>query len=205
MNEESVTQWIAQARDGSDEAIARLFDRYFQSLVGLARRRLRSLPQRTRDEEGVANSAFASFFRTAQENGFAQLIDRTDLRRILTMLTIRKAIDTLRRHYADRRGGLAQPEPVSLDPSQAEILMALEQWDQDPSSATAHREEFERLLDRLPEESDRLRTIAIMKFDGFSNAEIARELQVVERTIERRLGLIRRMLTEHADHAEERR
>ena len=50
-------------------------------------------------------------------------------------------------------------------------------------------EQFQRLLARLP--SDELRAIALGKMEGHTNAEIAARLGCTEKTVERRLGLIR--------------
>jgi DNA-directed RNA polymerase specialized sigma24 family protein len=50
-------------------------------------------------------------------------------------------------------------------------------------------DETRRLLDRL--ENAGLRAVALAKMEGRSNAEIAAQLGVVERTVERRLAAIR--------------
>ena len=45
-------------------------------------------------------------------------------------------------------------------------------------------------------DDDTLRRVALMRLDGYSNAEISQELQCVERTIERKLNVIRRVWRE---------
>ena len=50
-------------------------------------------------------------------------------------------------------------------------------------------ERCQHLMDRLRD--DQMREIARRKLEGYSNAEIANQLGVVERTVERRLGMIR--------------
>jgi DNA-binding NarL/FixJ family response regulator len=52
------------------------------------------------------------------------------------------------------------------------------------------------LLERLDES---LRPIARMKLEGYTNTEISAKLGVVERTVERRLNLIRRIWTQDAE------
>jgi DNA-directed RNA polymerase specialized sigma24 family protein len=55
-------------------------------------------------------------------------------------------------------------------------------------------EECQRLLSRL--ESDLLRQIAIAKMEGFGNKEIAERRGLALRSVERKLGLIRRIWAE---------
>jgi DNA-directed RNA polymerase specialized sigma24 family protein len=55
-------------------------------------------------------------------------------------------------------------------------------------------EEFERLLDSLPDET--LREIVLAKLSGFTNAEIAERQGRHVRSIERKLQLIRRHLSD---------
>ena len=51
-------------------------------------------------------------------------------------------------------------------------------------------EQFNRLLERLPDKT--LQQIAIDKMHGHTNQQIADRLAVTSRTVERKLGLIRR-------------
>jgi DNA-directed RNA polymerase specialized sigma24 family protein len=57
-------------------------------------------------------------------------------------------------------------------------------------------EEVQRLLALLPR--DELRTVALRKMGGYTNAEIAAELGCTVATVERRLRLIRAVWTKHA-------
>jgi len=64
--EGSVTHWIGQLKAGNSAAAQPLWERYFQQLVYLARKKLQGSPRRASDEEDVALSAFASFCRAAE-------------------------------------------------------------------------------------------------------------------------------------------
>ena len=55
-------------------------------------------------------------------------------------------------------------------------------------------EEFCRLFHLLPDES--LRCIATLKLRNYTNAEIADQLDIVERTVERKLSTIRQIWEE---------
>src|SRR4051794_39017001 len=97
--EGSVTRWIGDLRSGGDAAAQRLWERYFDRLVHLARNKLRALPRRgaAEDEEDAALSAFDSFCRGVARGQFPRLTDRDDLWRLLVVLTVRKAFDQVER------------------------------------------------------------------------------------------------------------
>jgi DNA-directed RNA polymerase specialized sigma24 family protein len=58
-----------------------------------------------------------------------------------------------------------------------------------PEFAAMVAEECGRLLDGLPDES--LRTVALMKMEGYTNDEIADRLDCGPRTVTRKLNIIR--------------
>jgi len=58
-----------------------------------------------------------------------------------------------------------------------------------PDFIAAINEQCQQLMDCLPD--DKLRLVAHRKLEGYTNQEIAQELGVVERTVERKLSLIR--------------
>ena len=79
---------------------------------------------------------------------------------------------------------------AALDDSDAEA--GLEQVvgnEPTPEFAAQFAEEYERRLHDL--NSPELRLVAVWKMEGYSNAEIARKLGCVERSVERKLRLIR--------------
>ena len=63
-----------------------------------------------------------------------------------------------------------------------------------PAFATETSEQLQILLAALPNET--MRDIAIRKLEGYTNPEIAERLHSSLRSVERRLGLIRRIWTE---------
>src|SRR5262245_33099071 len=93
---DQVTLWIAQLKDGEHVAVQRLLEVYFRRLVGLARARLQGVPALAGYDEDVALSAFKSLCLGAEQGRFVQLDDRTDLWRLLAVITVRKAIDLQR-------------------------------------------------------------------------------------------------------------
>src|SRR4051812_14399498 len=77
----SVTRWLGDLKAGDQDAARRLWDRYFEQLVRLARSKRRGLPDPGvhSDEEDVALSALDCVFRGAAEGKYPDLGDRDDL------------------------------------------------------------------------------------------------------------------------------
>ena len=185
MSELPVTFWLDQLRNGDAQAAQKLWEGYFQRLVGLARGRLRAQPRRCADEEDVALSAFDSFFRGVEAGRFPQLDDREDLWQILLMVTERKVYDMIEHEGRQKRDWRRQQ---SVDASSATFHLV--STEPDPAFAAQVAEECERLLTKLADPD--LRKIAERKMEGYASKEIAEELGCSLVTVERRLRLIRR-------------
>jgi DNA-directed RNA polymerase specialized sigma24 family protein len=190
----SVTAWIGRLKAGDPEAAQRLWERYFTRLVALARKKLRTARRRAADEEDAALSAFDSFCRGAAHGRFPQLRDRNNLWSLLVVITARKAGDLAQHERRQKRGGGAvRGESALVGPSDASARGAgLDQLlDREPSPAVVAQlhEEYDRLLNRL--ENAELRSVAVWKLEGYTNAEIAAKLGCVEGTVERKLRIIR--------------
>jgi DNA-directed RNA polymerase specialized sigma24 family protein len=189
-SEGSVTRWLGRLQAGDAEAARQLWDRYFHRLVGLARRKLQATPFRS-NEEDVALSAFHSFCRGARQGKFPDLADRDNLWGLLITITSRKAYGLIEHEMRDRR----YPGPVDSDVAQ------LVDREPDPAFAAQVADEFQRLLDRLADPV--LQSIALWKMEGFTNQEIAARLSATrryhERTVERKLKLIREIWNQEMD------
>jgi DNA-directed RNA polymerase specialized sigma24 family protein len=180
----SVSAWIGQLRAGDASAAQPLWERYFQRLVELARKRLQDTAIAVADEEDVALSAFASFCRGALAGRFPLLTDRADLWRLLVVLTARKALHVRRDQERHKRGGLpAGLRRIELD------LDDIVGREPTPEFAAQVADECRRLLARL--NTEQLRSIALWKMEGYTTDEIARQLGCARSTVERRLRLIR--------------
>lgn len=191
--EGSITQWLDQLRDGDSEAVQQIWERYYRRLVGMARKKLRDTPRRVADEEDVAVDAFDSFFRGAEAGRFPKLNDREDLWQVLVMITARKAANQLKHDFRQKRGGgRVRGESVFLagfsDDERAGIDQVVGQ-EPTPEFAGQVGSQCEELLQRLDDET--LVKIALAKLDGYTNDEIAAQLDVRTRTVERKLRTIR--------------
>ena len=189
----SVSRWLIQLKTGDPVAAQPLWERYFQQLVELARRKLRQSLRRAADEEDIALSAFDSVCRGAAVGRFPTLHDSNDLWHLLVTITDRKAIDLARRERRAKRGGGAVLDEAALKRADEsgidDPIRCHPGREPNPAFAAELAEECSRLLGLLNDSE--LRSIAIWKMEGLSIDEIAARLGCVSRTVDRRLKLIR--------------
>jgi DNA-directed RNA polymerase specialized sigma24 family protein len=190
---DSVTHWIEQIKAGDPAAAEPLWERYYQRLVGLAGAKLRDRPGRAAGASDVALSAFDSFCRGAAQGRFPLLSDRDNLWPLLLKITERKAIDLIQHDNRIRRGGgKVRGESALPDVEDGQGERGIEQVpapDPSPDSVVAVAEGMQCLLDCL--KTDKLRSIALWKLEGYTNEEIALKFRCAERTVERKLNMIR--------------
>ncbi|TWT66751.1 ECF sigma factor [Posidoniimonas polymericola] len=201
-SDRSITCWIADLKEGDDsEAQHALWQRYFNRLVGLARQTLGASPRGAEDEEDVALSALKSFFDGVNQGEFPDLHDRDGLWPLLAKITARKAINQRKRQLAAKRGGgrvvtasEAGGHGRDGEPRQLDFV----EDDLSPASIVALNDECKRLIDLLPEPI--LQEIARHKLAGYTTGEIATQLGVAPRTVERKTGLIRSHWKQEAEN-----
>jgi RNA polymerase sigma factor (sigma-70 family) len=190
----SVTHWIHQLQGGGADAARKLWERYCRRLVGLARKRLQGARRGPANEDDVAQSVFASFFRGVEQGRFPDLQDRNNLWRLLAIITARKAIDVVKKEGRPKHGGgklrgeSALQGPTDSGRGGIEAVIGDEST---PEFEAEMDEEFRRLLDKL--DDDELRSIAVWKMEGFTNEELAAKLLCAVSTVERRLRMIRKI------------
>jgi DNA-directed RNA polymerase specialized sigma24 family protein len=195
--EGSVTHWIGDLKQGDHDAARPLWERYFERLVRLARKKLPGAGRRgaDADEEDVALSVFDSLCRGAAEGRFTKLSDRDDLWRLLVVITARKAINQAKRQGALKRGGgrvLGEAALLAGAPGDDGRPGGLEQLVGDgpsPEFAALVAEQYRLLLEALGD--DTLRRIALRRLEGYGNEEIAAELGCALRTVANKLKIIR--------------
>ena len=193
VSSESVSQWLEQIKHGEEHATQLLWQRYLERLLRLAARRLANSPKGAADEEDVVLSAFDSFLRAAKDGKFPRLVDREDLWQILVMLTDRKAGQQRRHERAAKRGAGNVRGDSALAGGQSDGPIGLDGaagLEPTPQFAAEMREQLAVLLGKLG--GDVARKIAVGKLSGKSNVELAADLQISLRSVERKLNIIRR-------------
>jgi len=189
-NPNSVSQWIANLKQGDEDATARLWERYFKRMVRAAHQKLGPHPRGAIDAEDVALSAFDSLCRGVVKGNFTRLKDRYDLWALLLTITAQKSVDHIRREHRQRRGGgkvLRESDLGALEKQTAinEVLSR----DPTPEFLTQLDEQFTRLLALLRDNT--LRDIVRWKLEGQTNQWIAESLGVSVHTVGRKVRVIR--------------
>ena len=186
----SVSHWIQNLKGGDAEAAQDLWNRYFSQLEAHAAVKIRAynVPNGAVIPEDVAASVFESIWRGANAGRFKDVKDRDALWWLLQSLTKRKVIDHIRRATAARRFN-GQPN-VSLTDSDAGAAFR-ELMADEPTAEylSIMEEEFSRILALLRD--DKLRQIAVLKIEGYSNDEIQERTGIASATLMRKLKLIR--------------
>jgi DNA-directed RNA polymerase specialized sigma24 family protein len=192
----SVTRLIIDLR--SDEpalrdAAARLvWGRYFKELLVLARNHLSARIRSREDEEDVLQSMYKSFC-SRQRRGDFDLANRDELWNLLVQITLRKARNTANRHLQGKRDVRREGDMATVNRSgesaPGSILDQIDSGGPTPAEAALLNEALEQRFERLTDPG--LRQIALWKLEGYTNPEIARELECTLRTVERKLERIR--------------
>ena len=195
---ESVTQWIDQLKGGDRAAAQRLWERYYGRLVREARRWLKRAPAGpAADEDDVAQGAFASFCRRAEEGRFPRLFDRNDLWQLLVVIAFRNTCNQIKHEMARQppNGHVINASALAAGPDEDEGALFADLIGRGPSPELAAQtaEECRRLLAELGD--DELRQVALWKLEGHSNKEIGNKMNGGKgrstATVGRKLDLIR--------------
>jgi RNA polymerase sigma factor (sigma-70 family) len=181
----SVTRWIERLKQNDPEAFPALWERFFARMLAVARQRLGNAPRRIADEEDVVVAAFERFHHGVRHGRFPRLNDRNDLWAILFTIITRQAARQLQEQGRVKRGQGQVRGDSALQAA------ALPDDAPTPAEALLLQETLTDLLDSLGDHS--LRQIALARMEGYSNAEIARQIGRSEVTVERRLRLIREL------------
>ncbi|MGI9472058.1 MAG: ECF-type sigma factor [Rubripirellula sp.] len=192
---DSVTRWIGDLKEGQDSATQKIWERYFDRLVRVASRQLGAAPRRIADEEDVAVSVFDSLCKGAAAGRFDQLKDRDDLWKLLTAISGMKAVDQIRRQTAKKRGG-EKLRGESIVAGGNNPIGGFDQFvhgEPTPEFLAVMNEQQAEMFRILPDETQR--NVARLRFEGFSNEEIAKELDISLRSVERKLKVIREIWT----------
>ena len=199
LNHDSMTSWIAELKAGNEDAAGRIWDECFSQLVAHARHRLENVPLRVFDEDDIVQSVFVSLCQGAAAGRFPKLNVRSDLWQILLMLTHQKVVDRIRKETTQKRGGgdLRGDSLFLEDPDRVGGFDQMAGAELTPHYMLELSENIQHLYAQLG--SDSLRQVASLRLAGYSNREIAEQLGLTNRSVERKLQQIRGEWSEQLD------
>ena len=184
----NVSHWIDLVKHGDSTAANRIWQHYFDRLVRSVRHRLYGQNRAVSDEEDIVLSVFDSFYSAVEKGRFPDLSDRDDLWRLLMRMSARKVVDKRRHDQRQRRGGGVNLHSFDHTTDGENVIEAIGN-EPTPEMVLMMQESVEQFFSHLG--VGQLRDLAGAKLEGYSNAELARRFDCSERTIERRLHLIR--------------
>jgi RNA polymerase sigma-70 factor (ECF subfamily) len=178
---------MARLRAGDQPAAAEVFHRFAERLIALARTRLDHRLRQKVDPEDILQSVYKSFFRRHRQGAF-ELAGWDGLWSLLTVLTLRKCGRWRVRFRAECRDVDRETSLAALSESAGWQALAREPT---PAEAAVLTDTVEHLLHSLEE---RDRAIVSLTLQGYSVAEVARQLGRPERTVFRVLERVKRRL-----------
>ncbi|HMP79552.1 MAG TPA: ECF-type sigma factor [Pirellulaceae bacterium] len=183
---DSVSNWIERTKQGDESAAERIWQRYFQALVHHAQRYVPTHLAQMSDGEDFALAAFQALLDGFRNGRFQHVTNRGDLWRILATIAGRRAVNHVKSELRQRRGG-ARRRQLDGDDVVGERV-AVDSFD-DPVSIAQFTETVQALFTALP--NDELRAVASLRLAGHEIKDIAAQMQVSSRTIDRKLEMIR--------------
>ena len=163
----------------SNEELNRLFETYLPKLIRLAEHRISTRMQAKFGSDDVAATVCRSVFRRFKEGTF-RFEDDAEFWRLLVTVTKRKISNKVR-HFSTQSRSVED----ELSETASYIIASPEPG---PSEAMAFEESLQAVANRLvPLELD----VLTLRMDGFEHHEIAERLNVSERTIRRKIEVIK--------------
>ena len=184
-----------QLKDGDTQAAARVYHRYVNRLLRLARARMSNQFNSKFDPDDIVQSAFRSFFRRHADGHF-EIDGWNNLWSLLATITVRKClarVDNLNTRKRDikreyRAGGdelAAHREILTKEPTPEQLVI------------------LEETLQGLTEPlTERQRQVVFLKLERYSNEEISKMIGRTERTVGRILSVVRKRLESMVEELE---
>jgi RNA polymerase sigma-70 factor (ECF subfamily) len=180
---------VERCRTGSESAATELFNRYVSRLLGVAKRRIGERMNSRLDPEDVVQSVFRTFFTRLKNDQF-EIVEEDDLSKLLVRITLHKTLRQIAYHRAARRD--PNQETPQGDVSRNDILQVMTK-EPTPETVVTFIDQLDHFLARLsPEEQQ----ILMMRLQGSSTDEIAKQLNSYDRKVRRVLERVRALASE---------
>ena len=196
-----ISLWIGELKDGQSEAAAKLWKRYRLPLLAIARRKIAKYNSAYYDEEDATQSAFRSLCMGLRNGRFPDISDGDSLWRLMLVITSRKISAQQRYQHRQQRDVKRSVQESTFSKSESNAGM-----DSLPASTAAP--DFAAQFDEICEElftgldAGELRTVGLLKVQGYTDSEIATKMNCSRRTVQRRLDTIRQNWKESVEYSE---
>ena len=185
-------QLLERLEAGDPLAIQFLWESYFNRLAAFAHSKLAKLNHSLDDGEDIALSAFKNFYDGVCQGRFPCMNDAESLWKVLVAVTRNQLYRSIRDQNRLKRGrNWRQLTSLNINGDNLDVLEDLAHSEPAPEMKAQHAEECARLLDKLCD--PKLVELAHLKVAGYTNKDIAKRWGKGERTIERKLQLIRQL------------
>lgn len=189
-----ISLWIEGLREADDIATKGVWNHFASRLCLLARSRLSPSTRRVYDEEDVVQSMFRSICMGLAEGRFPDLKDRESLWRLMLVITSQKISNRHRFDQQQKRDVRRTLTDSVFSPSASQDAnIPMLSREPTPEFAAEFLETCETLFLGLADPA--LEQVVVLRMEGFTDTEIAQRLSCSRRTIQRRLEIIRRHLT----------
>lgn len=182
-DDESVTNWFANLKNGREDAVNRLYNHFFEKLVRVGQKQYRNTFAGTscpvEDEEDAALSALNTFVAKVRRGEVEDIAHCDQLWGLLVTITIRKVYRQRERANAKARGGGAYASD-DIDGLVSELP--------GPEVVAELADTYRTAMAAI--EDDSLRSLAAMELEGRTRPEMAAATGYTERTVYRKLQLI---------------
>ena len=192
MSDENSVELLARWKDGDESAAAKLFDRYVNRLVALARSRLSERMQRRVEPEDVVQSAYRSFFRKAGDDRYT-LEKSGDLWKLMAAITVSKVRGQVEFHTAKKRG-VYDEESFGANDSGYRVAPTAVTQDPTPDDAALVVEELQNVLEKLDPLQRKILELALQN----------KSVEEISPLVERSARTVRRTLQQVREHLEQR-
>lgn len=195
----SVSDWIREWSEGSEEAATNLFNRFSERLLMTARR-MAATHDAVTDEEDVVQEAFNACLRAVRRGEYPDVRHRGEFWFLLVRIAERKAIDLQRKSIAQKRapgqkddghrdGTIFESALANGDGSSQQAGFSnFPSPELSPEFAAIFTEESKRLLELLTPE---LQQVVRLRMAGHTHGEIAELINKSKASVERYARLIR--------------
>ncbi|MBI3408938.1 MAG: sigma-70 family RNA polymerase sigma factor [Planctomycetes bacterium] len=173
--------YLEMWRKGDEGAAQKLFDRYVDQVLKLAKRHLRQRMAGRVDPEDIAQSVFRTFFHRAHKGQF-HIEEPEDLCKLLARITVHKTFRQIAFHKRAKRDA-----DIETGETQ-EVLLTRLASGPTPEEAVAFVDQIESFFSLLKPTD---RQILEMRMEGYNNLEIAEKLGISDRKIRRLMERIR--------------